>query len=66
MIAYRQIRSKLAGTSVIGPDFFAAFASLGIRSPQCWQSNKSRFDAGINRLIDAYTWPSQNLACWWE
>jgi hypothetical protein len=32
---YRHIRSRLAGTSVVGPDFLAAFAGPGPRSPQC-------------------------------
>jgi hypothetical protein len=32
---YRHIRSRLAGMSVVGPDFLAAFAGPGPRSPQC-------------------------------
>jgi hypothetical protein len=61
--AYRHIRSRLAETSAVGPDFIAAFAGPRVRSPQCRQSNKSRIDDGINRLTDAYTWPSPKLAC---
>jgi hypothetical protein len=34
-IAYRHIRSRLAATSAVGPDFIAALAGSATRSPQC-------------------------------
>jgi hypothetical protein len=56
-------RSRLAGTSVVAPDFLAAFAGPRIRSSQCRQLNEFRIDDDINRLTDAYTWLSPKVGC---